>query len=578
LRVTGPLRSSRRRSCSARSREDAWPSSSRTRLSPGKILLMESENQLELYLKNTLFVRNLSVQVNEAVLREVFGECDEIVKVSFKPFPGSQSQFFAVLDFATSKGVAEGSKLSGSSILGVPCACSVIDPIEAMKSSPGSYSVEGVPDQGAMDAEYIKRLREAHDDHRFRTVHVAGLPDDANPEGLRRLCANFGEVECVRMDKDETGAGFGLVEFKERGPAAVCKKQREFLVDGQVLQFLEAKALVNEVDFAEKGVHFQSVIHDAYNMRSVVAQGGGLAEKLEAVRLAALSLFGQEGEQADGAAAGASSGLEGAAAKVKKKKKKEKKEKKDKDKAKGSKKEKRREKAKAEAEGAPRSRSASPGAQEAQGPGVDVLDEDGDGEEEGGLINLDDDEIEVVPNTELLVLGSSSSSSSSDSEDAAKGPGSAPTAVASDPSAAANAGDGTPGAVDDAEERIKRLVAQLQCDSDTSSTVKVVLDEEEGAGPTLVDEEDEGQKRRRLARERAKYGGYVRVVSREDISSVCHVPGCVRRGGHMPPHVDAAGLPLIYVKNGNVEDEDRRKAKGRRRSASRSRRRKRKRS
>eukprot|EP00439_Symbiodinium_sp_Y106_P077573 s611_g16.t1 len=81
------------------------------------------------YLANSLFVRNLSPQVTETVIREVFSSCDEIVKVSFKPYPNNETQFFAQVDFKTSMGVSEGSKLTGTKILGCACSCSVIDPI-----------------------------------------------------------------------------------------------------------------------------------------------------------------------------------------------------------------------------------------------------------------------------------------------------------------------------------------------------------------------------------------------------------------------------------------------------------------
>merc|ERR1711957_828082 len=99
-------------------------------------------------------------------------------------------------------------------------------------------------------------------------------PDNVKDEGLKKMCGHFGEVLTCRIDTDPFGKVFGLVEFKEKGPAHVCKAQREFFVHGRILTFSESKTMVDVVSFTEKNVHFQDTVFDALNLRTAMAQQG----------------------------------------------------------------------------------------------------------------------------------------------------------------------------------------------------------------------------------------------------------------------------------------------------------------
>lgn len=400
------------------------------------------------YAKNSLFVRNLSPQVSELILREVFAQCDGIDKVTFRAYPNSNSQFYAQVDFATSKGVAEGSRLSGVPILGVPCEIGVIDPIATahqmrIAAAAGGEQVVELEEVRTHE-ELNKRITEAAEDQRMRTVHVAGLAATTTEESLRRFCKNFGEVERLRVDKDVHGVTFGLVEFRERGPAHICKMQQHFLVDGLVLRCAEAKTMVDESVFTEQIVQFQAPILDAMNMRQVLSQEFELNNKLEQVRAAALELAGKDpGDSAD---AGAKEDLSASKdrnekpekkrkpadkeskKKVKKKKKKKKKHKKRKMEAKEKlKKENKKKDKKKRKDGQPRKRNARKkqqrGARRGSALGEDdpaAAREQEQEEEEsevmslsespGGPVDLDS-EVELVGNTEFYVLGNSSASS-----------------------------------------------------------------------------------------------------------------------------------------------------------------------
>eukprot|EP00931_Biecheleriopsis_adriatica_P035042 TRINITY_DN20196_c0_g1_i1.p1 TRINITY_DN20196_c0_g1~~TRINITY_DN20196_c0_g1_i1.p1 ORF type:complete len:524 (-),score=155.67 TRINITY_DN20196_c0_g1_i1:53-1624(-) len=254
------------------------------------------------YTKNSLFVRNLSPQVNETIIREVFSACDAIDKVTFKPFPNNESQFFAQVDFRTSAGVSEGSKLSGTAILGVRCICGVIDPVQqaeqnrqaAVTSTANAQPTEDdlAAQEFEMDADHVRKAKEAAEETRLKTCHIAGLADDTSEESVRRLCEGFGPVEMLRIDKAADGSTFGLVEFQDTKVAHVVKMQRSFLVEDRVLVFTEAKSHVDNARVEEMTVKFQAPIIDAMNMRSVLSQQQALADKLAKVREAASSIIG----------------------------------------------------------------------------------------------------------------------------------------------------------------------------------------------------------------------------------------------------------------------------------------------
>merc|ERR1712000_10310 len=142
---------------------------------------------------------NLSPNVTESILREVFAQCDEIENVVFRAFPNQNSQFFAQIDFKTSKGVTEGTQLNGTSILGTACLVGVIDPLASKihqdmenqktreksalaKEGGGGPTASSIYGEGydapqGVQAEYFKQQKEAMEDQQYRTVHITGFKD-----------------------------------------------------------------------------------------------------------------------------------------------------------------------------------------------------------------------------------------------------------------------------------------------------------------------------------------------------------------------------------------------------------------
>mmetsp|Transcript_65184 Transcript_65184/g.103257 ORF Transcript_65184/g.103257 Transcript_65184/m.103257 type:complete len:654 (+) Transcript_65184:64-2025(+) len=262
--------------------------------------------------KNSLYVRNLSPNVTESVLREVFSQVDDIVDVTFRAFPNSNNQFFAQIDFVSSKGVAQGSRLNGTPIMGAACQVGVIDPLaqkvhqdmETQKFKahklglelPGSATASASSAEDAAQAaklsqeEYVRKQKEAMEDQNYRTVHMTGFDPGVSNEALKAFCEHFGEVVSCRVEEPESISPFALVEFKERGPASVVKTQKTYEVDGRIVSFTEAKTMVDASGFAEQSVHFQLPIYDYMAMKQVLATQGNLNAKLAKVREAAMSM------------------------------------------------------------------------------------------------------------------------------------------------------------------------------------------------------------------------------------------------------------------------------------------------
>lgn len=251
---------------------------------------------------NTLFVRNISPQCSENVIRETFGVCDDIEQVLFRSFPNRTTEFFAQIDFRTPKGVLEGNNLSGTPLLGVPCECSVVDPYAAIVTKQVLDSQQSVLPESAVEEstepqgtqlDHIKKFRAAAEEKRLRTVHMAGLPDGTSEEALQVLCSQIGEVERLRLDEDGEGHPFALVEFKQRDVAFACKSRREFLVDGKLLVITEAKTMVDVTDFTEQSVHFHAPIYDAATMHALLHAQKHLNPKLAKARAAAAEILGE---------------------------------------------------------------------------------------------------------------------------------------------------------------------------------------------------------------------------------------------------------------------------------------------
>jgi len=336
-------------------------------------------------MKNTLYVRNLSPNISDGVLREFFSKCDEIEEITFRPFSTTKTEFFAQIDFKTSKGVTEGVRLSGVDILGVACAAGVLNPAEKSQEKEEEFDDLTVkllsPEE--LQKEYLKRLTKAEEAQRLRTVHIGGLErteGGVDLDALRSMCtSSFGEVKNLKIDSDANGAAFALVEFADQGSAQVCKLQKKFLVDGQVWTFTEAQTMVDEASALERSVHFEAPVINAVDQRTMIEQTH-LGSKLREVMEAAKHIGRKPGSaKADGVEADG-----GAEPRERQKKNKKKKEKK-------TKKEKKKNKRKA---------SASASDEEA----VSI------GDDSSGPVDLD--EVEVMAAGELVVMGEDSSSES----------------------------------------------------------------------------------------------------------------------------------------------------------------------
>jgi len=501
---------------------------------------------------NSLYVRNLSPEINEQHMRDIFGGCEEIEKVIFKPYPNNSSQFYAQIDFASAKGITEGSKLSGTNIMGVACSCGVIDPVQLVQM-PSVQNLELSEVEDAMKQEFERRKLEAEEDQRFRTVHIANIPRTCREENIRILAKNFGEVTAIRVEPTAEEP-YALIEFMERGPAHVAKTQAQFMVDGRMLTITESRVFVDEQENQEKTVHFQNVLLDAMNMRSSILTQDGLKEKLDEVRKAASGLFGKEGaegEDKEDSDAGSS-----ALRRQKKRLKKEKKEKKIQKKLKKQKREEKKQKRQAKLD-AKKKKEQEEAAEEAAEEDEELESDDEDSEEgmevgssSPGPVELDDEELEVVDGSMKLVVGSSSSSSSSsddeDKKDGKKEEGKKPANSVDEKSAASTNGK------KDAEEKV--------LDKEDVWDIDAVL-----AANVMDIEEEENRKRARAEKRKQNVMASKKVIIHTTACGMCNIPGCVRPVNHAPPHIDGEGSTLIVKFD---KKQDGKKSKKKRNSSS----------
>merc|ERR1712056_123231 len=100
---------------------------------------------------------------------------------------------------------------------------------------------------------------------------------------MRKMCTQFGVVDKVKIDIDQNGSRFALVEFREKGPAHVCKLQQQYAVNGRVLIMTEAQSVVDEANLTELGIEFEDPMINAMQMRSFLGHDEKLAEKIKRV-------------------------------------------------------------------------------------------------------------------------------------------------------------------------------------------------------------------------------------------------------------------------------------------------------
>ncbi|CAD2083675.1 RNA-binding protein, putative [Plasmodium vinckei brucechwatti] len=89
---------------------------------------------LNFSIANVVYVKNLSANVSEEDIREKFQECDEIISVVFKKFPGT-NQKYCQIEFKTSEGITKSSRLNGELLLNLPMTVTVIEPILQSQTS-----------------------------------------------------------------------------------------------------------------------------------------------------------------------------------------------------------------------------------------------------------------------------------------------------------------------------------------------------------------------------------------------------------------------------------------------------------
>ncbi|KEG00298.1 RNA-binding protein, putative [Plasmodium vinckei vinckei] len=107
---------------------------------------------LNFSIANVVYVKNLSANVSEEDIREKFQECDEIINVVFKKFPGT-NQKYCQIEFKTSEGITKSSRLNGELLLNLPMTVTVIEPILQSQSFSETANI-GEHDKNGSNTDY----------------------------------------------------------------------------------------------------------------------------------------------------------------------------------------------------------------------------------------------------------------------------------------------------------------------------------------------------------------------------------------------------------------------------------------
>ncbi|RKP04948.1 hypothetical protein THASP1DRAFT_10033, partial [Thamnocephalis sphaerospora] len=174
---------------------------------------------------STVYVGNLSWNVDEEWLQQELAECGEIKSARIiTEGPGGRSKGFGYVDFSDASGAQAAAALSGKEIDGRQVRIEVTTP---------------------RATTHERREQSA----KSNTLFVGNLPFSANEDSVAEVFAAFGEVQSVRLPTDrETGQakGFGYVQFNTEDEAAAAVAESYVELEGRQLRLDFAGARSND--------------------------------------------------------------------------------------------------------------------------------------------------------------------------------------------------------------------------------------------------------------------------------------------------------------------------------------------
>ncbi|KYO01755.1 putative RNA-binding protein [Plasmodium gaboni] len=243
---------------------------------------------LNFSIANVVYVKNLSSDITEENIREKFGSCDEIINITFKNFPGL-NQKYCQIEFKTSEGITNASRLNGETLLNVPMVVSVIEPIihntnlnevsttESdknvnslldVRNSITSQGVQTLLLQQQAISEQKKRLVDFQNslnekNNKFdvfsKIVYMENIPEKYDEEDIREFFQNIGNTTSYKLQYNEQKkVHTAFVEFKNEEHAKAALNLSGTKVGLHEICIRDAYSLINDKDNLKNNFSFYS--------------------------------------------------------------------------------------------------------------------------------------------------------------------------------------------------------------------------------------------------------------------------------------------------------------------------------
>ncbi|ETW44150.1 hypothetical protein PFNF135_01403 [Plasmodium falciparum NF135/5.C10] len=243
---------------------------------------------LNFSIANVVYVKNLSSDITEENIREKFGSCDEIISITFKNFPGL-NQKYCQIEFKTSEGITNASRLNGESLLNVPMVVSVIEPIinntnlselsttecdknvNSLLDVRNSITNQGVQTlllQKQVISEQKKRLVDFQNslnekNNKFdvfsKIVYMENIPEKYGEEDIKAFFQNVGNTTSYKLQYNEQKkVHTAFVEFKNEEHAKAALNLSGTKVGLHEICIRDAYSLINDKDILKNNFSFYS--------------------------------------------------------------------------------------------------------------------------------------------------------------------------------------------------------------------------------------------------------------------------------------------------------------------------------
>ncbi|SOV77405.1 RNA-binding protein, putative [Plasmodium reichenowi] len=243
---------------------------------------------LNFSIANVVYVKNLSSDITEENIREKFGSCDEIISITFKNFPGL-NQKYCQIEFKTSEGITNASRLNGETLLNVPMVVSVIEPIihntnlselsttecdknvNSLLDVRNSITNQGVQTlllQKQVISEQKKRLVDFQNslnekNNKFdvfsKIVYMENIPEKYGEEDIKGFFQNIGNTTSYKLQYNEQKkVHTAFVEFKNEEHAKAALNLSGTKVGLHEICIRDAYSLINDKDILKNNFSFYS--------------------------------------------------------------------------------------------------------------------------------------------------------------------------------------------------------------------------------------------------------------------------------------------------------------------------------